>query len=89
MITRPSRRFPPPPLGFTFLASRLSGFRFLLKTACRCVSVPAPLWGLPKRVCSNDQGLAMRKTLIFIVILSLIVAAMFALVLVVPILHIG
>jgi hypothetical protein len=31
----------------------------------------------------------MRKTLIFIVILSLIVAAMFALVLVVPILHIG
>ena len=35
------------------------------------------------------QRLAMRKTLIFIVILSLIVAAIFALVLVVPILHIG
>jgi hypothetical protein len=31
----------------------------------------------------------MRKTLIFIVILFLIVAAMFTLVLVVPILHIG
>jgi len=31
----------------------------------------------------------MRKTLIFIVILFLIIAAMFALVLVVPILHLG
>jgi hypothetical protein len=31
----------------------------------------------------------MRKTLIFIVILAVIVAAIFALVLVVPILHIG
>ena len=40
-------------------------------------------------VCAAMTSLAMRKTLIFIVILFLIIAAMFALVLVVPILHIG
>jgi hypothetical protein len=39
--------------------------------------------------CSVELVDGMRKTLIFIVILSLIVVAMFALVLVVPILHIG
>jgi hypothetical protein len=35
--------------------TRLFGQRFLLNTVCRCVSVPAPDWGLSNRVCRRQR----------------------------------